>query len=44
VSVLELIKAVETVSGIKIPYVIDPRRPGDIDAVWAGCEKAKSIL
>ncbi len=44
VSVLQLIKAVEDVSGARIPYVISPRRPGDIDAVWANCDKAEEIL
>ncbi len=44
VSVLQLIKTVEDVSGTTIPYVISPRRPGDIDAVWANCDKAEEIL
>jgi UDP-glucose 4-epimerase len=30
-SVLDMVKAFEEVNGVKIPYVIDPRRPGDID-------------
>lgn len=44
VSVLELIQAVESVSSKKVPYAITSRRPWDIDAVWANCDKAKSIL
>lgn len=39
-SVLELVKAFEKVNGIKIPYVIGPRRDGDIDENYANCEKA----
>jgi UDP-glucose 4-epimerase len=39
-SVLELVKAFEKVNGIKIPYVIGPRRDGDIDENYANCDKA----
>jgi UDP-glucose 4-epimerase len=35
VSVLEAIKSFERVSGIKIKYKIGPRRPGDIEKIWA---------
>jgi UDP-glucose 4-epimerase len=35
-----LIKAFETATGIKIPYKIEGRRPGDIDANYANCDKA----
>ena len=34
-SVLDIVKAFEKASGVKIPYVIDPRRPGDIAECWA---------
>ena len=34
-SVLDVVKAFEKASGIKIPYVIKPRRAGDIDACYA---------
>ncbi|MCQ2429656.1 MAG: UDP-glucose 4-epimerase GalE [Clostridia bacterium] len=43
-SVLDVVKAFETATGKKIPYVIDPRRPGDIDACYADPAKALSIL
>ena len=43
-TVLELREAFEKASGIKIPYVIDPRRPGDPDEVYADADKAKELL
>lgn len=39
-SVLEVVKAFEKASGKKIPYKIDPRRPGDIVANW--CDPARA--
>ena len=39
-SVLDLVKAFETVNNIKIPYVICERRPGDVDENYANCDKA----
>ncbi|MBR0439180.1 MAG: UDP-glucose 4-epimerase GalE [Bacilli bacterium] len=39
-SVLELVHAFEKVNKIKIPYVICPRRPGDVDENYANAEKA----
>lgn len=43
-SVLELVKAFEEANGIKIPYKILPRRPGDVDANFANCDKAYKEL
>lgn len=43
-SVLEMVAAFEKASGRKIPYQIDPRRPGDIDASYADAHKAKALL
>ena len=43
-SVLQLRDAFQKASGIDIPYVIDPRRPGDPDEVYANAEKAKLML
>lgn len=43
-SVLQLREAFEKASGVTIPYVIDPRRPGDPDEVYADASKAKEIL
>ena len=39
-SVLELIAAFEKATGIKIPYVIDSRRPGDVAENYANADKA----
>ena len=43
-SVLEVIHAFEKACGKKIPYVIDPRRPGDIAECYADPTKAKNEL
>lgn len=39
-SVLELVKAFEKVNNIEIPYVIKPRRAGDVAENYANCDKA----
>jgi len=44
VSVLELIHAFEKVTGKTLSYELGPRRPGDVEAVYADCSKAQSIL
>lgn len=44
VSVLELVKAFEEATGVAIPYVIAPRRPGDIAYSYADASKAERIL
>lgn len=43
-SVLQLRDAFVKASGIDVPYVIDPRRPGDPDEVYAKPDKAREIL
>ena len=43
-SVLELRDAFVKASGVEVPYVIDPRRPGDPDEVYANADKAKELL
>ena len=43
-SVLELVHAFEEANGVKIPYVIAPRRAGDIAECYANCDKAKKEL
>jgi UDP-glucose 4-epimerase len=43
-SVLDVVKAFETASGRKIPYALQPRRPGDIAECWADPTKAKAEL
>lgn len=44
VTVLEAIKSFEKVSGVKLNYQIGPRRPGDIIAIYANNDKAKTVL
>lgn len=44
VSVLELINAFESATGVKVPYRIVERRTGDIEKVWGDASKANSIL
>ena len=39
-SVLELVHAFEKATGVKIPYVVAPRRAGDVAANYANCDKA----
>lgn len=43
-SVLDIVKAFETVNQIKVPYVIAPRRAGDIPECYADPAKAKEVL
>ncbi len=43
-SVLQLRDAFVKVTGVDVPYVIDPRRPGDPDEVYANAEKAEKVL
>ena len=43
-SVLEIVHAYEKACGKKIPYVIGPRRAGDLATVYADTEKAREIL
>ena len=43
-SVLEIVKAFESVNGVRIPYVIDKRRPGDIAACYSDPGKAEREL
>ncbi len=43
-TVLEVIKAFEKVSGVKLNYAIGPRRSGDVVAIYANNNKAKNEL
>ena len=43
-SVLDIVNAFERVNGVPVPYVIAPRRPGDIDACYADPAKAERLL
>ncbi len=44
VTVLELIKAFEKVSGLKLNYKIGPRRIGDVVEVYANNNRARNLL
>jgi len=44
ISVLDVVNAFERVNGVKIPYVIGPRRAGDLDAYYADASKAAREL
>ena len=43
-SVLEIIRAFSEACGRELPYVIEPRRAGDVTANWADCTKAREQL
>ena len=43
-SVLELIDAFETATGVPVPHKIGPRRAGDIEKIWADPKKANEVL
>lgn len=43
-SVLQLVAAFERNAGVKVPYQIDPRRPGDIATCYADATKARDLL
>lgn len=43
-SVLEVIAAFERSSGVEVPHVIGPRRPGDLPAYWADTQRAQQEL
>ncbi|MGH3361817.1 MAG: UDP-glucose 4-epimerase GalE, partial [Nocardioides sp.] len=43
-SVLEVIRAFEKASGVEIPYVVGPRRAGDLPAFWADATRAEEEL
>jgi UDP-glucose 4-epimerase len=44
VTVLEAIKAFERVSGVKLNYIIGPRRAGDVIAIYANNDYARNAL
>lgn len=43
-SVFEMIASFEKISGLKLPYKIVGRRPGDIEQVWADTGLANQVL
>jgi UDP-glucose 4-epimerase len=44
ITVLEVIKAFEKISGFKLNYKLSPRRPGDVVAIYANNDLAVSAL
>jgi len=43
-SVMEVVKTFEEVNGVEVPYVIAPRRAGDVEAVYADTTKSREVL
>ena len=43
-SVLDMVHAFEEANGVKVPYVIAPRRPGDLPICYADPAKSREIL
>jgi len=43
-SVLDVVKAFETASGVSVPYEKTARRPGDVAAYYAKVTKARAVL
>ncbi|MEM9022941.1 MAG: UDP-glucose 4-epimerase GalE [Bacteroidota bacterium] len=43
-SVLELIRTFEKVNGVQVPHHIGPRRDGDIEQIYANCDRARDVL
>lgn len=44
VSVLELVTLFEKVNGVPVPHKFAPRRPGDVEKIWASTELANTEL
>ena len=43
-SVLDMVKAFESANGVKVPYAIGPRRPGDLATCYADPAKSAELL
>lgn len=43
-SVLDVVRGVERASGRPVPYVVGPRRPGDLETCFAKVDKAERVL
>ena len=41
---MELVHAFDEANDMQLPYVIGPRREGDLPAFWADAQKAKDVL
>ncbi len=44
VTVLQLIKTFEEVNNIKLNYSIGPRRPGDVEQIYAQVDKSREVM
>ena len=44
VSVMELVRGFQDVTGVNVPYKIAPRRAGDVPAIWADASLAERVL
>ena len=44
VSTKEIVDAFEKATGVKLNWTFAPRRPGDIEKVWANPDKANNVL
>lgn len=44
VTVLQLIKTFEEVNNLKLNYSIGPRRPGDVEQIYAQVDKSKDVM
>jgi UDP-glucose 4-epimerase len=44
ISVLEMVKTFEKITGVEIPVRRAPRRQGDVPACYADCSKAGELL
>lgn len=43
-SVLEVVRTFQEVNGIEVPHTIGPRRPGDVESVFADTTKSREVL
>ncbi|MFZ2905743.1 MAG: UDP-glucose 4-epimerase GalE [Cyclobacteriaceae bacterium] len=44
VSVLEILKKFVNTTGVQVPFIIGPRRPGDVEKVYADPQKVNKVL
>jgi UDP-glucose 4-epimerase len=43
-TVLEVVKGFMEVTGVELPYTIGPRRPGDVESVYADTARSRDVL
>jgi UDP-glucose 4-epimerase len=43
-TVLNVVRTFERVNGVQVPYTIGPRRPGDVEAIYADASKSREVL